>query len=372
VPEITVNEGQPIVLHVWLNMDNTPLGRVLNSVSVSVDSSLPGVVQAAGFEVFDAHDDNAFTTRWAHNAAASNPEAAVCQVDPLLDPHTCIYGPSTGTAVVGLNTTPTRLVESASGAGATSARVGNNPNTFDFENGHDDPTSGFYFGELRLNAAHAGDTRLYFRVGEEKIIVSGQTAHPVQFGNAADTYQGNVVDAGAALGDATRPDAIIHVMGVIPTRDILSRFNDPATQPDRVVPGPTGGTPIDIPFNSPDGTLVAQDWRPSFFDVFINLESGDPTIAAALLQAQANNGMEADGYEVFLTPAPDDLGIGVDYELRVRFPSTPGTDQTFDFSFDPASGIVVGSLGIPEPSSVALSAMALVGLAFYGWRRRRG
>jgi hypothetical protein len=73
-----------------------------------------------------------------------------------------------------------------------------------------------------------------------------------------------------------------------------------------------------------------------------------------------------------LTPLLDtdnELGLGVDYDFRVTMPRKPGA-QILDFDFGP-SGVVVANLGIPEPSSVVLSALGALGLAAYGWRRRK-
>jgi hypothetical protein len=169
-------------------------------------------------------------------------------------------------------------------------------------------------------------------------------------------------------------DLIIRVEGGPPLRtQILSRTNDPETAPDVTVPGPNGKQKVNIPFNSTEGTLIAQDWTgDSFFDIWLDI-AGDQTqvdAAFALLLAQSNDTIDPD-YMVELSPEQEfEPDWPVDYDIHVRMALTPGPDQTFDFDFG-AAGPVVANIGIPEPSSVVLSAMALVGLAFYGWRRRR-
>jgi len=51
----------------------------------------------------------------------------------------------------------------------------------------------------------------------------------------------------------------------------------------------------------------------------------------------------------------------------------PASGQTtFVSGFDPAAGVIQGAVAeTPEPSSLALSAVGLIGLAFCGWRKRR-
>lgn len=345
-PEITLTVGgDPALalgrLEVWLNMDNPLPTRIMNSVALDIEASAPGVAQELNYVTINYDNIDAGDQRWDNTLI---------------------------TAQGG----PTQWVTDGRGFGVSSPRVSNSNSTHDFDQGHDDITGDFHIATLDFRGVAPGVIGLYFRVGAFKMVVSGQTTHPIQFGHNNDTYQGTTVGAGDIItADLANADAIIRVVSVAPTRDILKRTNEADTNPDRDIPGPTGGTPLDIPYHSAEGTLIARQWRDSFFDVFFDIEQGDPNVAMSLLQAQANNTTDAEGYQVIATPGRRLNPGGPEYEFMVRFPGqTPGADQTLDFDFG-SSGIVVGHLGIPEPSSIVLTAMGLVGLAFYGARRRR-
>jgi hypothetical protein len=177
--------------------------------------------------------------------------------------------------------------------------------------------------------------------------------------------------------DLELADAIIYVCSHCGTirLNVLSRIDDAETAPNITVPGPNGKRQVNIPFGSSEGTLIAQSWTESpFFDLWFDI-AGDAASAQAamgILQAQASDGLEADGYQVIASPGQEFAhDWPVDYDFRVRMALNPSSaHQTLDFDFG-TSGIVVANIGIPEPGSAGLALMLLATVLLSRNRKRK-
>ncbi|RIK77490.1 MAG: hypothetical protein DCC68_17280 [Planctomycetota bacterium] len=343
VPQLNLNVGDPGQLHVWINFDD-PLTvsqrRTLSSIAFDIAASSGGLT--------------------ATNFTMANPE----NVDS---------GQLRWNGVVGgsLNDSTTQLVTNARAAAVSGASaIGSHPSLFDYDLGHDDTTGGAYLGTLDFTAAAPGTYGLYFRTGELKTVFLNQTVHPLQYGNTAgpiwdgtDVGSGDPIDPGLTLADA-----IITVAGG-GRLDFIVLGGDPA---GGVVVPFTGVLPVDVPIGGPAGKIVVDPAFAvdSFFDVFFDVEfaqdaSTDLAGLIALLQGQ---GLTVGPGRTLPSSGPG--GIPYDFSLHIPAPDMGGSlVLDFDFGAMGTTGVSVNSVAVPEPSSVAIAALGLVGLL--ALRRRK-
>jgi hypothetical protein len=360
VPSMTLSVGETASINVWITLDNAPTNKSYLAVALDMDSSNPAVAHATGYEIF-------------------NPEIrGTDDGDPETPPFTRwdgIVPGAIGTAG------SAKWVTNAAGLRVLQPGIGNNINTYADDPGRSRGATttvprSFFLGTLTFQADAAGQAGIYFRTGSSLSTLS-PTAAPaqLQYGANAETYQGDVLGSGDPMsGDLALADLIINVEGPPPpSRDAL-RFNaDAVVGPGAIViPGPTGiNRSVNVEVNSNAGVIVAQNFQGSFFDVFMEIDLADgvdPVAALAALVAQGSNGEPSDGYQVIpLLDSTNELGLGIDYDILVRYPVTPGQDAVIDFDFGTTA--TVRNVGIPEPSTFVLAAMGAV--ALLGMRRRR-
>lgn len=353
VPTITVDEGQTVTLHVWFNPTTGAPGRKYTSLAFDVESSTP----------------LAFTTS---SMSLANPTVEVGENQTRRWDNTVLEG---------VNTSATTMVRNAYGFTVqTPPGITNSASASDSDRQRDDITADFYIGTVTFTANAAGRHGLYFRTGAFKTIVENSATGGVNppddvwYGNRAIVLPHNGTAVGS--GDPMDPtlqfaDAIIVVEGGAPARDILRINESPAPAPTHTISGPNGGTPKNVPVGASSGAILVQAWDQGFFDVFFDITPSVGTSMAdilAALEGQINNGTPTDGYRVELADGSvDELGFGIDYDIRVLYAVDLGEDVLLDFDFGSLG--TVNNVGVPEPSSLILAAIG--GVALLGLRRRK-
>lgn len=139
---------------------------------------------------------------------------------------------------------------------------------------------------------------------------------------------------------------------------------------------------------NPDGTINFYDeaiWGAggklyATFDAFV-FDLNSSTVVNTLFAPELYQINPATG--VATTVGPTDLGIGaVAYLNGTSYAFNDLTNQitaidlasgatTFVSDFDPAAGVIQGAAATPEPCSISLTAVGLIGLGIFSRRRRR-
>jgi hypothetical protein len=219
-----------------------------------------------------------------------------------------------------------------------------------------------------LPGAGTRETGIVMRVGPNAFSIDNNPQEePIFFGAGQNRVPNNAI---GATDLSAGPHALITVQGGAPARDII-RFNldsvDPVTH---TIAGPNGGTPRNVAVGASNGVVLVQGWSEPFFDVFLDITptAGNTveTVLASLV-AQMANGTPTDGYVAVPSLGSDELGFGIDYDIRLQYPVVPGSDVRFDFDFGDTA--TVNNVGVPEPSTIVLAALGSV--ALLGLRRRR-
>jgi hypothetical protein len=369
-PEVSLEAGETTTLFVWvdLNSDGT-LGdgpdQWMAGYGVNIVATTPGVVEAISSQV-----TNPDVVIPQFGNAVSGPRWTPANVDqPILNPD------GSGGLMLAFNAGAFGVnTAGATGIAFTGQGVKQGqPVPFPMLDRGYDPVNDVFLAqtiELRaLPGAGNRSTGIVLQVGPNAFSVDNNPAvEPIYFGAGQVPVPNNAV---GATDITAGPHAMIVVGGPPPPgRDIL-RFNADAGSPATiVVPGPTGGEPVNIPVGASAGIIRVEDWTRSFFDVFFDITPSDGNTIDSILAAlndQDGNGDPTDGYTASLADLPDDLGLGIDYDIRVRYPVLPGSDVTVDFDLGTMG--TVANIGIPEPSTLVLAAVG--GIALVALRRRR-
>jgi hypothetical protein len=273
-------------------------------------------------------------------------------------------------------------VFNAFGANVGLLGIGNsnaNNTTYAGDPEYHDATRSFYIGTLTFQAgANNGETRLYFRTGNAKNVLTGATPTPapMQFGNTNVTYMDDPSPTGGLGDPITDPamaDAIIMVQGGgTPTVSAsITAHALGATDPTQIAHfnGSPQRTFLDVPNTTTMGRINVNNFHGEqsgnltvFFDL---VNDGDATTLVADLNAIAGG--------AFTAALSNFVGVNAsgrtDGDIALTFPGAgaAGSSQYVDFNF---GAVQVQAVGIPEPSTYALASLSLLGLAFYARRRR--
>ena len=252
------------------------------------------------------------------------------------------------------------------------------PNFFDGERYADpgNPTTDggtFYLGALDVSGLSVGTVELYLQVGAATITVAGEGGADIQFGTGPLT-----ADAGADIGYRNAlgsPDAIIEVIdsngGGGDAVSLSIETNPSGATFDFDDSASAGNLKSTIDFGSPTGAGTAifrslNDAHDENLMVFFDLDLGGSTIGDVIGLFDSVAGVTAE----------DATGVwsfnGFDYDLKLTFDGAgnAGRDAVLGFDFS-SLGVTANAAAVPEPTSLALAALACVGLVGFGRHRRR-
>jgi hypothetical protein len=361
VPMITLNPGEEKTLYVWFRpglrtgpANNEAYVGYSYSIEASNSSAVTAVTHMALNPASFSEDDQAFVgpPRWS---ASNNGTLGGAGASMLVANSFTVAPPNAGIS------------------NSTSATFAND--------GARDPDSRAYaLGQITVRGGAAGtQSGLFFRVGQQLWPVrlgastNPLTAAQLQFGASSAIHQGDVTGAGDPLANLAEADALITVAGEPVERELILFTVDPNnTGPRFTVAAPANIFPRNFDLTPPNamGGFEAMGVQHSFFDVFFDFNNNEAATLAgiqALLQTQ-----EADDGLNFVNLVPDGanpLGNGIDYDIHIQYSNVAGSNRTIDFDFSSVPNVLVNNVAIPEPSTWALTACALFGLALL--RRRR-
>jgi len=364
VPTIDATTGTEYDLHVWLlpDADQNYIGAAW-----SVATNNPAAVTAVSSTADNPVNTGNSLTRWGNvNGGTINATRDPDAGGPLPTENLLTDNARGAVIVIGTN----------SGIGSL-AQHATDP-------GRDAASGAFHLGTLRVRATGTtGSAGLYLRQGQNLMNIRNgagttiTTSVPLFFGNT-QTSPVNAGSGGRNLGDPLDPnnvgaDAILNFGGVTPRLELIQFTDDPNNMGQLfVVPGPSNTGPINFALTPPANMvqLDAQNVQHSFFDVFFDLnQENEAALAALAATLQAQEADEGLNFVRVLNNGENPLANGIDYDIHIQYSNTPGANRFVDVDFSSIPGMLINNIAIPEPSTWALAACGLIGLALT--RRRR-
>lgn len=363
VPSVTLAPGEMADLYVWVDLSSDGDGgdgpdQFMAGYGLDLIATDAGVVEAVSSNFFNptlTAFGNPFQPRWSggHGQPVVNPNGAGA-VELAINAR-------------GFSVNPTGA------AGIYANGVSVPPGGF-FPVGdplYDSANNVWLAQHLKIMARDTGPglhtTGIKMRVGANAFSIDNNPGTEfVYFGDDADR-----VSNGAVGATVDSVQAMITVDGgTVGRPEFVIIGGDPAGG----TPVPfTGVMPVDVPIGGPAGKIVVDPGfsRNSFFDVFFDVEfaqdaSKDLAGLIAMLQAEGHT-VRAGGP---LESGPNGEIMEYDFSLHIPAPDM-GAPLVLDFDFGAmgTTGVSVNSVAVPEPSSVAIAALGLVGLL--GLRRRK-